>query len=139
MKCTCIFLSPSAVNHFSVSLAIQLSLLHFKCMEDAKKGCLALSPSLHRRTVELLLQYREFRILSGASLRQIFVALFTAGVIHTLLLCIPTAQPWMTTSAPLSCDSSFFQRLPPTCGTCITAGHSQLLPFLLVSCFIGLF
>lgn len=45
MRCTCMQLSPS-VNCLSVSLAIELSLLHFICNENAKESCLALSSSL---------------------------------------------------------------------------------------------
>lgn len=48
MRCTCMLLPPSVVNCLSTSLAIQLSLLYFTPSEDAKKSCLALSPSLHR-------------------------------------------------------------------------------------------
>lgn len=129
MRYMCILLSPSVVNCLSVSLAIKLSLLHFICNEDAKKSWLALSPSLHRykrwspqwgssfgtASLGFSVKPPSCRSLSPCSLPVCFAR------------CHPNRMA-MDANLSLSVLRFLFPVTPPTCGTYITAGLTQLLP-----------
>lgn len=140
MRCTCMQLSPS-VNCLSVSLAIELSLLHFICNENAKESCLALSSSLTDTNSEAHGGAPPSAHILGFSVkppsrRSLSPCSSPASFAHCSLASQPHGHGCQP--QPLRAEIPFSSASPDTwhlriSEVCTTA------PLFPVSCFIGLF